>query len=215
MEGIGCSCAASPEMALRAVGLDLRCPAGGPVLAEQASLSARSANRPRTAAAGRAFPRTIDVRSATPVELLMDFRTWPVEKPQRTNTRQWVPAGPAPSSSPRTRRTWLCRWPRRPSPCAPEPSWYDQACPPEASHRFNGRANRWRYDDETRRSRSNQRRASGSTRWRVSRMRYRPRGRPGAQAYRYRHVLGSRNQPDLQARCSRKRSGGRCCRQQQ
>jgi ABC-type multidrug transport system ATPase subunit len=83
--GCGCSCAASPEMALRAVGLD---PAlGRPVgqfsqgMRHRASLARVLQTDPEILLLDEPFSN-LDVASAQlMVELLLDFRTWPVEAP--------------------------------------------------------------------------------------------------------------------------------------
>jgi ABC-type multidrug transport system ATPase subunit len=89
---IVCSCAASPEMALRAVGLDpaLTRPVGqySQGMRQRASLARVLQTDPELLLLDEPFSN-LDVESAQHmVELLLDFRTWPVESP------------PEPSASP-------------------------------------------------------------------------------------------------------------------
>jgi ABC-type multidrug transport system ATPase subunit len=84
-EGCGCSCTASPEMALRAVGLDptLTRPVGqySQGMKQRASLARVLQTDPELLLLDEPFSN-LDVESAHHmVELLLDFRTWPVETP--------------------------------------------------------------------------------------------------------------------------------------
>jgi ABC-type multidrug transport system ATPase subunit len=79
----GCSCTASPEMALRAVGLDpaLSRPVGqySQGMKQRASLARVLQTDPELLLLDEPFSN-LDVESARlMVELLLDFRTWPVE----------------------------------------------------------------------------------------------------------------------------------------
>jgi len=96
--GFVCSCASSPEMALRAVGLDpaLTRPVGqySQGMRQRASLARVLQIDPELLLLDEPFSN-LDVESAQHmVDLLLDFRTWPVETPlpRQDGTAPAVPA---------------------------------------------------------------------------------------------------------------------------
>jgi ABC-type nitrate/sulfonate/bicarbonate transport system ATPase subunit len=103
-EHIVCSCTSSPEMALRAVGLDpaLTRPVGqySQGMRQRASLARVLQTDPELLLLDEPFSN-LDVESAQHmVDLLLDFRNWPVESPQE------VPAQSGPAA-PRARTVIL------------------------------------------------------------------------------------------------------------
>jgi ABC-type multidrug transport system ATPase subunit len=82
--GFACSCTASPEMALRAVGLDptLTRPVGqySQGMKQRASLARVLQADPELLLLDEPFSNLDVASSRHMVELLMDFRTWPVER---------------------------------------------------------------------------------------------------------------------------------------
>jgi ABC-type multidrug transport system ATPase subunit len=98
-DGFVCSCTASPEMALRAVGLDpaLTRPVGqySQGMRQRASLSRVLQTDPELLLLDEPFSN-LDVPSAQHmVDLLVDFRTWPVEKPSEPEMTEAAASGRA------------------------------------------------------------------------------------------------------------------------
>jgi ABC-type multidrug transport system ATPase subunit len=91
--GVGCSCTASPEMALRAVGLDPRLtrPVGqySQGMRQRASLARVLQTDPEILLLDEPFSNLDSDSARNMVELLEDFRTWPVEG--RSANRQSAP----------------------------------------------------------------------------------------------------------------------------
>jgi ABC-type multidrug transport system ATPase subunit len=98
-EGIVCSCATSPETALRAVGLDpaLTRPVGqySQGMRQRASLARVLQTDPELLLLDEPFSN-LDVESAQHmVDLLLAFRTWPVESPPETPAESGQISAPA------------------------------------------------------------------------------------------------------------------------